>query len=178
MKGWWLPLGKFRHPDHRRDSREGSSCSDHRSRLRTQGGNIPTQSSTCRTRRCSSKCCPQRTSSSHRTGLGALREEMVGMARVWEGSDPSWWGTRLQWQFHTCHSRMKQPNSAPSWCSHSLPSLIPKSSSQSSSPYRPLCRNQRRPRRDLVVFHSVQWKHPEWTKGNQHWFINFLKRLS
>lgn len=96
-----LPIDMFQSQHCKRDTLEGSSCSDRHSRWQPQEGSIPRQSNTCRIHRRSSRWCSlDRRSIYHKRQEGS--RGMEEMEQVWEGFLLSLWDKMLPLRYHTC----------------------------------------------------------------------------
>lgn len=80
------------------------------------------------------------------------------MGRGWGDFRPPWRGKMLPLRSHICPREARR---VPSWCSHPLPSLHPRSFSRSSNRHRLLCRIQLQSRHGLTLSHSFRWIRPE-----------------
>lgn len=85
----YSPLSRYQRGHCTRGNHEGSSCSDPRSRWPPPEGSIPMQSSTSRTRRCSSRSCSR--------GIHSSRHKLRVSGSGMEAMDPGLGGSRLSW---------------------------------------------------------------------------------
>lgn len=153
-----LPSSKSQNWGHRPDSHGGSNSPGHHSKLQPPAGSIPKRSSSFHNRRHSSRYCSRGKCSSCHTPLVVWsgKEEM---GPGWAGSGRSWWGMRPPSLSHTCQSQNLRC-SAPSECSHPLPSRDPTSSSQSSSQPRSPIHTLQQWHRGPVRSHIYRWIYP------------------